>query len=56
MTLKPIRGKLYHGAIRHEDGLDKPSPPRLRRYEETVGRQAAWVCFSHNWYQGETFP
>lgn len=28
----------------------------LTSYEQTVGKQAAWVYFSDNWYHGRAFP
>ena len=54
----PPAGKLYHGAYPggtsgEEDDITAAG---VRSYEQAVGKRAAWVCFSHNWYQGTGFP
>ena len=54
----PPAGKLYHGVYPggvsgEEDDLTLDD---LRSYEQAVGRAAAWVYFSHNWYRGREFP
>lgn len=51
-------GKLYHGVYPggvtgEEDDLTLDD---LRSYEAAVGKQAAWVYFSHNWYRSRLFP
>jgi hypothetical protein len=54
----PPTGYLYHGVypggITGEESditLDD-----LRSYEQAAGKTAAWVYFSHNWYEGREFP
>jgi hypothetical protein len=54
----PPDGQLYHGiypggASGEEDDLTLDD---LRSYEEAVGKTAAWVYFSHNWYRDRRFP
>ncbi|MBN2116642.1 MAG: endo alpha-1,4 polygalactosaminidase [Anaerolineales bacterium] len=54
----PPEGSLYHGVFPggitgEEDDL---TPSDLRSYEQSVGKKAAWVYFSHNWYRGREFP
>jgi hypothetical protein len=54
----PQPGQLYHGvfpggATGEEDDL---GPADLDSYENTAGKSAAWVYFSHNWYRGRGFP
>ena len=58
VTLKATPGKFYHGVYPGtEDGLEQAiTPEALEKYEKAAGREAAWVYFSHNWYQGRTFP
>jgi hypothetical protein len=50
--------RLYHGVFPGiETGEeDRVTPETQREYEEAAGRAAAWVYFSHNWYNGEGFP
>ena len=54
----PPAGQLYHavypgGVTGEEDDL---TPEDARSYEQTVGKPAAWVYFSHNWYRERRFP
>ncbi len=57
MAPPPI-GSLYHavfpgGRSGEEDDV---TPADLASYEETVGRRAAWVYISNNWYRSRSFP
>lgn len=52
------RQLLYHavfpgGTDREEDEV---ALSELRSYEKAVGKTAAWVYFSHNWFNGRSFP
>jgi hypothetical protein len=54
----PPAGKLYHGvypggASGEEDDITRQG---VGSYEKAVGKRAAWVCFSHNWWKGTEFP
>ena len=54
----PAEGHLYHGIYPgghtgHEDDIVLED---LLSYEETVGKSAAWVYFSNNWYHSRAFP
>ncbi|MEO7838905.1 MAG: glycosyl hydrolase [Anaerolineales bacterium] len=54
----PAEGYLYHGVYPgghtgHEDDIILED---LLSYEETVGKSAAWVYFSNNWYHSRAFP
>ncbi len=54
----PLVGQLYHavypgGVTGEEDDLTLDD---LRSYEQAVGKPAAWVYFSHNWYRDRRFP
>jgi len=54
----PTPGKLYHGVYPggvtgEESDLTLDD---LRSYEEAAGKNAMWVYFSHNWYEGREFP
>jgi hypothetical protein len=54
----PPPGKLYHGVYPggvtgEEDDL---TPADLDAYEAQVGKPAAWVYFSNNWYRSRAFP
>ena len=56
--LLPPAGQLYHGVYPggvtgEEDDL---TPADVASYEEAVGKQVAWVYFSHNWYHSRAFP
>jgi hypothetical protein len=54
----PPAGELYQGTylggVTGEE--DDITPNDLRSYEETVGKTAAWVYFSDNWYRSHKFP
>ncbi len=54
----PPAGSLYQGVF--PGGLsgeeDDITPRDLRAYEQAVGKSAAWVYFSDNWYRGRAFP
>jgi hypothetical protein len=54
----PPAGKLYHGVYPGgQSGMeDDITAADVQSYEQTVGRRAAWVYFSHNWYAGTQFP
>jgi len=54
----PPSGKLYHGVFPGgTSGMeDDITQQQVASYERTVGREAAWVYFSHNWYHGTQFP
>ena len=54
----PPAGQIYHavypgGKTGEEDDITLDD---LRSYEQTVGKQAAWVYFSNNWYRERRFP
>jgi len=54
----PPSGHFYHGVYPggitgEEDDLTLAD---LESYEKTVGKHAAWVYFSDNWYAGRKFP
>lgn len=54
----PPKGFLYHGVFPggrtgEEDDI---TPLDLAVYEDAVGKHAAWVYFSNNWYQSRAFP
>lgn len=54
----PPRGFLYHGV--YPGGVSGEESDLtladLRAYEQAAGKSAAWVYFSHNWYEGRAFP
>ena len=58
LIFQPLSGYLYHGV--YPGGVTGAesdlTPNDLVSYEESVGKQAAWVFFSHNWFEGESFP
>ena len=54
----PPDGYLYHGVFPggrtgEEDDI---TPNDLSSYEQTVGKDAAWVYFSNNWFESRDFP
>jgi len=54
----PPRGSLYHGVFPggwsgEEDDI---SIEELSSYEQAVGKTAAWIYFSNNWYKDRNFP
>jgi hypothetical protein len=54
----PPQGYLYHGVF--PGGISGEESDitinDLRSYEEAAGKEAVWVYFSHNWYEGREFP
>lgn len=58
----PPAGKLYHGLYFDEpkNGHDPTeadvTPSDVSRFEEAVGKKAAWVFFSDNWVKSRRFP
>jgi len=56
--LVPPTGHLYHGV--YPGGTtgaeDDITPASVAAYEQSAGKTAAWIYFSHNWYQGREFP
>jgi len=54
----PPAGKLYHGIYPGgQSGMeDDITAADVQSYEQTVGKQVAWVYFSDNWYAGKKFP
>ena len=56
----PPKGQIYHAVYPgHEGGTgeeDDITLEDLSSYEKAVGKSAAWVYFSHNWYHGRNFP
>jgi Glycosyl hydrolase family 26 len=55
-SLIPPAGKLLHGVFVGGGLEDDPTPERLARYENAVGKRAAWVYFSNNWFTSRAFP
>jgi hypothetical protein len=56
-------GKLYHGCYWGGVGTDTHDPSEhdvtaedVARYEQAVGKKAAWVYFSNNWFESRAFP
>lgn len=54
----PPAGALYHGVFPDgPSGIESDITLKdLRSYEDTVGKTAAWVYFSHQWFEGASFP
>jgi len=59
----PPAGKLYHGFYWGGVGTDEHDPTEhdvtpgdVARYEQAVGKQAAWIYFSDNWFESRKFP
>jgi hypothetical protein len=59
----PPAGKLYHGFYwggvgtdTHDPSEHDVTPADAARYEQAVGKKAAWVYFSHNWFESRKFP
>ncbi len=54
----PPPGNLYHGV--YPGGISGEESDLtlndLRSYESAAGKSAAWVYFSHNWYESREFP
>ena len=60
---EPPAGKLYHGFYWGGVGTDEHDPTEhdvtpgdVARYEQAVGKQAAWIYFSDNWFESRKFP
>jgi hypothetical protein len=58
MPIQLDPSRLYHGvypggATGTEDDV---TDALVNEYEQAAGRKAAWVYFSHNWYNGSDFP
>lgn len=49
---------LYHGVYPggKSGGEDDITAADVASYETAAGKQAAWVYFSHNWYENRLFP
>lgn len=49
---------IYHGVYPGTDSgaEDAVTPQSLSDYESAAGRRAAWVYFSHDWFNGRGFP
>jgi hypothetical protein len=59
----PPSGKLYHGLYWGGVGSDTHDPTEhdvtaadVARYEQAVGKKAAWIYFSANWFESRSFP
>jgi hypothetical protein len=54
----PPHGSLYHGVFPGglEGSEDDLTSTDLEEYELAVGKPAAWVYFSHNWFKERAFP
>ncbi len=54
----PPAGYLYHGVFPGSVGTNEYdiNPSDLESYEQAVGRKAAWVYFSNDWYHSRVFP
>jgi len=54
----PPKGYLYHGVFPggRSGEEDDIIPLDLTSYEQAVGKDAAWVYFSNNWYRDRNFP
>jgi len=54
----PPDGYLYHGVFPggRSGEEDDITPGDLASYEQTVGKDAAWVYFSNNWFKSRDFP
>ena len=59
----PPPGKLYHGFYWGGVGTDTHDPTEhdvtpadVARYEQAIGKKAAWIYFSNNWFESRKFP
>jgi hypothetical protein len=54
----PPPGSYYHGVYPggKTGAEDDLTPADVAGYEQTVGREVAWVYFSNNWYRSRAFP
>ncbi len=62
-VIAPPGGKLYNGffydgrpSSGHEALEHNVTPADVARYEAAVGKKAAYVYFSQQWFEGEEFP
>lgn len=56
LALTAPAGKLLHGVFVGGGEEEDPTPARLERYENAVGKKAAWVYFSNNWFTSRAYP
>jgi hypothetical protein len=61
--VSPPPGKLYHGCYWGGTGTDEHDPTEhdvtpadVAHYEQIVGKKAAWIYFSDNWFESRAFP
>jgi len=56
--LNPGSHRLYHGVFPGGVNMseDHINQAELTAYEKAAGKKAAWVYFSHNWYDDRSFP
>jgi glycosyl hydrolase family 26 len=59
----PPPGTLYHGCYwggvgtdTHDPSEHDVTPGDVARYEQAVGKKAAWIYFSNNWFESRKFP
>jgi len=52
----PPEKHLYHGVFPSGGENVVVSPEALQEYESAAGKQAAWVYFSHFWFDDKAFP
>jgi hypothetical protein len=59
----PPPSKLYHGLYWGGVGTDEHDPTEhdvtpndVARYEQAVGKKAAWIYFANNWFESRKFP
>ncbi|NPV85758.1 MAG: beta-mannanase [Anaerolineae bacterium] len=56
--IPPSQQQIYHGIFPGGISGEESdiSLKDLQTYEQLAGKTAAWVYFSHNWYEGHDFP
>jgi Glycosyl hydrolase family 26 len=59
----PPSGRLYHGMYwggvgtdTHDPSEHDVTPADVARYEQALGKKAAWIYFSNNWFESRRFP
>ena len=54
----PPRGKIYHGVFPGAKDIEEDAITRnmFKSYRQRVRKKAAWIYFSHNWFNGRRFP
>ncbi|GAB4494214.1 MAG: glycosyl hydrolase [Anaerolineales bacterium] len=52
----PPENYIYHGVFPSGGESIVVSPNALQEYEEATGKEAAWVYFSHFWFDSKAFP